>query len=603
MFKTDLPTLLLVLILGSLAIADSLHIEIVYPTAADTIAASAIDSNFIYGRVSPAKSQLFINDQPVPVYDNGAFLAFLPLQQGEFTYECVLQTATDSLRVQHPVFFKASAPFAADSLIIDAATISPQDDIAMPAGEELTVHFRGTPGKTAFFNIGSSPKRYPMQETRHPEGFYWGEAVFGQGGTTYPKTSGWYQGSFILDSTVSLTGDSITVFLTDTANDTVSAAGSGRVKLWPQYPVRVAETNLDFVVLRTAPHKSYYYFLPRHVKLHITGYYGDSYRIRLSAHHTAWVERYKVKMLNTGTPLPRVHVRLMRTERHQGFSRLRVYTGERIPFRIQQFQHPQSLKIYFYGVTADTDWIRRDFQDPLFHHIYWQQEADDVYSVTVELNLAHQWGYDARYDESNHFYIDVKTAPQTSRWKRRCLANKTILLDPGHEPDSGAIGPTGLQEKDANLALAYTLAEQLQAAGARVKFTRQQEESALGERLRYAMMTEADVLLSLHHNGLPAGVNPFKNRGSSTYYYYPQSYELAKRIQQQLLNELQLFNFGLFWDNLAMCRPTQMPAVLIEPAFMIHPEEEALISTPEYRERCATAIVQALKDFFVDFRE
>jgi N-acetylmuramoyl-L-alanine amidase len=40
-----------------------------------------------------------------------------------------------------------------------------------------------------------------------------------------------------------------------------------------------------------------------------------------------------------------------------------------------------------------------------------------------------------------------------------------------------------------------------------------------------------------------------------------------------------------------------MPAVLIEPAFMIHPEEEQLIRSEKYRQKCAKAIVHGIIEF------
>jgi N-acetylmuramoyl-L-alanine amidase len=46
-----------------------------------------------------------------------------------------------------------------------------------------------------------------------------------------------------------------------------------------------------------------------------------------------------------------------------------------------------------------------------------------------------------------------------------------IVIDPGHPP-AGAIGPTGLTEAEANLAISLPLAAQLRARGAEVLMTR-----------------------------------------------------------------------------------------------------------------------------------
>ncbi len=281
---------------------------------------------------------------------------------------------------------------------------------------------------------------------------------------------------------------------------------------------------------------------------------------------------------------------------------VRVYTGERLPFRIEQTTSPQALTVYFYGLTADTDWIRHDWRGSIIGEIRWQQVSDDVYALTVNLNQKNQWGYNADYDEKGNFVLDINKAPRVGKRRRSALRNMTILIDPGHDPDTGAVGPTRFEEREANLLLAAVLADKLRKKGARIIMTREEQEGlALGDRMRFAMHSGADILLSLHHNAVPAGVNPLKNHGSSTYYYHPQSYELAKRIQQELLSALKLNDFGLYWDNLAMCRPTQMPAVLIEPAFMMHPAEEQLVRSQEYREKCASAIIRALQSFALEF--
>ena len=49
------------------------------------------------------------------------------------------------------------------------------------------------------------------------------------------------------------------------------------------------------------------------------------------------------------------------------------------------------------------------------------------------------------------------------------------------------------------------------------------EGATLNDRTNLAAREEADLLVSVHHNALPDGVNPFRNNGSSTYYYQPQS--------------------------------------------------------------------------------
>jgi N-acetylmuramoyl-L-alanine amidase len=250
-----------------------------------------------------------------------------------------------------------------------------------------------------------------------------------------------------------------------------------------------------------------------------------------------------------------------------------------------------------YGVTADTDWIRHDEGDSLLGEIRWLQERDQKYRLSIELNQKQQWGYRAFFEDTN-LILDIKKTPRLPGWPQRPLKDLLICIDPGHGPEEGAIGPSGLYEKDATLTWAGLLKSKLEARGAHVLMTRSGKEGiTLGARVKYAEIGNADLLVSMHFNALPDGINPFLNHGTSVYYFHPQSYALADRILKRLLLSLKLPNFGLYYDNLAVCRITSMPAVLIEPAFIMHPLEEAVILSPQMQEKGVNAVVRGLEDF------
>ena len=76
-----------------------------------------------------------------------------------------------------------------------------------------------------------------------------------------------------------------------------------------------------------------------------------------------------------------------------------------------------------------------------------------------------------------------------------------VALDPGHGgEDPGAIGPTGLREKDVVLRIALQLREHLHAQrGVRVLMTRDGDYFVpLGERVRKALRVQADLFVSIH---------------------------------------------------------------------------------------------------------
>ncbi|MEG3069480.1 MAG: N-acetylmuramoyl-L-alanine amidase [Candidatus Syntrophopropionicum ammoniitolerans] len=76
-----------------------------------------------------------------------------------------------------------------------------------------------------------------------------------------------------------------------------------------------------------------------------------------------------------------------------------------------------------------------------------------------------------------------------------------ICIDPGHGgADPGAVGPTGLKEKDVNLAVGLKLAELLKPI-AEVKLTRTRDVAvSLKDRAAVANSWGADYFISCHAN-------------------------------------------------------------------------------------------------------
>lgn len=574
------------------------NITVVYPREGQTV--TAFDSTFIFGQVYPPHAQFSINGESIPLHRNGTYLAFLPIHVGDFTFSCIAVVDGDTSKLDRyvvvPGYLKTSTT---DSLVVDPDYIFPKRDWQLHEGDVFRVSFKGTPGCRANFTINGVRENIPMTEVPPVNDFYWGETVFGQAKPPKtPKVKGIYTGAYWIQPGDWRNDREIQFQLTSPQGDSLNFKAPGRLTILDTSIPIVAELTGQLTVLRTEPWLGYHLFLPERVRLWITGRHGKFYRVRLATGKEAWVHERDVRMLPPGTVPPKDVVSVVRVQDMGRKTRVKVFTKERVPFRIEQFTDPSRLEVTLYGVTGDTDWIRHDFVDPLIREIRWSQSAQDVYKLLIELNQKQQWGYNPFYDDENHFNLDIKKAPPIAGWPHSPLKDIFVLLDPGHEPDLGAVGPTGLTEKDANLMLANVVKSELEKKGSFVTMTREgQQGMSLRARPKLAAILDADILLSLHHNALPDGVDPFKSHGTSTYYYHPQSYELARLIQEKLLKKLGFNNFGLFYDNLALCRPPQMPAVLIEPAFMMYPEEEMLIASKKYREKVSDVIVEALEEF------
>jgi N-acetylmuramoyl-L-alanine amidase len=171
------------------------------------------------------------------------------------------------------------------------------------------------------------------------------------------------------------------------------------------------------------------------------------------------------------------------------------------------------------------------------------------------------------------------------------------VLDPGHPP-LGAKGPTGLWEPVATLAVALKAKTLLERAGATVLLTRTDSTPLeLYPRTRFAELHDADVLVSIHANALPDGVNPFTNSGTSVYYFQPRSLRLARELDRALVRELGVRDLGLGRGDYALARPTWMPAALTEGLFIMLPEQEEMLASEDGQWRYARGVAQGIEEF------
>jgi N-acetylmuramoyl-L-alanine amidase len=176
-------------------------------------------------------------------------------------------------------------------------------------------------------------------------------------------------------------------------------------------------------------------------------------------------------------------------------------------------------------------------------------------------------------------------------------------VDPGHPP-AGATGPTGLREAEANLGVALELRRMLEEGGAKVLMTRTEDTPVeLWPRVKLSEAADADLLISVHNNALPDGINPFTNSGTSVYYNHPRSVPLARAIQRELVRRLGLRDLGIGRGDLALVRATWMPSVLTEGLFMMLPEQEAALRTEEGRRLYAVAILDGVRRFLRERRK
>ncbi len=314
-------------------------------------------------------------------------------------------------------------------------------------------------------------------------------------------------------------------------------------------------------------------------------------RLRLSERSEAWVAAAEAVGLGPGAAAGRAVVGSLTATARPGRVQVRIPVSAVIPYRVDEDE--DGLVLTLYGAAADPNWIRYGETPGLLRPVTWRQATRD--EVEFRLALARPlWGYRVRWERSD-LLIDLRAAPDVD--ESRPLRGRLIVVDPGHPP-GGATGPGGLTEAEANYGIAEELQALLARAGAVVVLTRGPGESLeLWPRVRLADTLDADLLVSIHNNALPDGVNPFGNSGSSVFYFHPRSLSLARAVQAALVRRTGLRDLGVARGDLALVRGTWMPSILTEGMFMMLPEHEAALASPPGRRAYAEAVFEGIQAF------
>lgn len=592
-----------------------LSIRVVYPPPDTTI--HVRDSSFLFGSVGSGDARLTINGQPVRVWPNGAWLAYLPIPADSIVrFELEARSPTDSAFLSYPVRRAVPRPAAPRKgrVWLDSLSLSPRGHVWLGAEEYLTLSARATEGATVRLRLPGGtiiPLEVQPQPDEVPEGL----RVFGGGrseswrrdryaGVVRGRSFGPDPGPVLpkpgsTPPTAVSTARSWATVEAIIGADTARARWPLQVALLDTLPL-VAELNDDTAhvgvtdslsVGRAEPGATYAWFFPTGTQAVVSGRRNDDLRLRLSRAAEAWVAAVDAQPLPRGLPVPRGSIGSVSLTPNPVYVTLRVPVSARLPFRVSEGD--RTLAIRFYGATGDVNFMRYGETDSLVRRMSWDQTASDEVTLTLELSRP-VWGYRARWD-GNDLLFDVRRPPVLVEGSP--LDGRLIAVDPGHPP-GGATGPTGFREAEANLAVALELRRLLEAEGARVMMTRT-GDTPLDPWPRAAMAerADADVLLSIHNNALPDGVDPFAHNGASVYYNHPRSVPLARYIQSGLIAGLGIRDLGIGRGDFALVRGTWMPSVLTEGLFIMLPDQEAALRSPRGQQLYARAVFEGLRKF------
>ncbi len=338
------------------------------------------------------------------------------------------------------------------------------------------------------------------------------------------------------------------------------------------------------------------------VLLKTNGRLGDNYRVSLSRTEEAIIQKNDLSILPQETIKPGYSLTSMTCSPSQDADILSIPWLEPVPYEVQAEPNQNRIVITLYGVETASTWITHRSGLKLIDKVTWQQTTPETYKVYVNLKTPNLWGYDLQQD-GKRLVFRLRYPPHFDIPAQKPLTGLKIAIEAGHGGSNlGAVGLSGLLEKDINLDLSLRLGAICKLMGAEVFQVRDSDrDMGLLEKREAAIQSKADMLISIHANS--GGGGYLRVSGTSTYYHNPFWAPLAEKVYSKLL-ELPLAEFGVVGSfNYTVTRVTQMPSILVEQAFLSHAEDEEKMADPDFRQQMAVKIYEGIVEYLKFMKE
>ena len=295
---------------------------------------------------------------------------------------------------------------------------------------------------------------------------------------------------------------------------------------------------------------------------------------------------------------------------------------------LEQSGHIQEIRAYQFPDCAQISMKLKE--ESISYKAYAQSEPDRIL-LSLRTESSARWNASEGLIRARGFETERAQNPVD-----------VVVIDPGHGgKDPGAVGPTGLQEKEVVLDICKRLASLLNTRlGLNVILTREDDTFiSLSGRTKMANAKGADLFVSVHAN---ASKKRSAN-GFETYFlaeakndagraaailensalrferpegsmegmsdldfilydmvqneFHQESEYLASIIQEQLDDQLSITNRRVNQAPFYVLNGAYMPAVLVETAFISNPDEEALLKKRWFRQKIAEALYESVRSF------
>jgi N-acetylmuramoyl-L-alanine amidase len=585
----------------------ALKIVVAHPVQGSEVAFG--DSTFVFGTVGDGSATLTVAGEPVTVAPNGAWLAWVAFPHDSApSVTLIARHGQDSARmVLHVV---RSDWVRQSGAWVDAHSFAPIGGIWIPAGEPLPLSVRAAPGASVRLllpggeivrfvadSIADAPPAAIRAFDRDDRNLR-----FAPLGDRYVAT---LRSEINPAASRSDPLDSVRVIPPGPTLEVSLGSNTTRIP-WPLAVTRSSQAPFAVVlhdappqsghadpltIGRTFPAGTYTWFLPPGTRARADMVANNEVRLRMSRDAIAWVPLNDVHRAAAPEDARRAVMGSPTLTADSSGAQLRIPLTRPVPHSVDESD--RGLTITLFDAVSDANWTRYGADQRFVQLLTWRQDAEDrvVLNVTFDRPL---WGWRVRVDGTD-LVFDFRAPPAVDI--DHPLKGRRFVVDAGHPP-GGACGPTGLCEPEANLNIAKIVRDELTAAGATVIMTRTGPgDVGLWPRVALADSVDAELLVAIHNNALPDGVNPFTNNGTSTFFNHPHSLALARAVQSRLVANLGRRDLGIARGDLALTRPTWYPAILTEGLYMMIPEQEAALRTVEGQRRYAMGVVEGIIAF------
>jgi N-acetylmuramoyl-L-alanine amidase len=523
-----------------------------------------------------------INEQPVKVYSTGAFAFEINLLPGDssFNIKAEANGKASSKNISYSyVLPKPAMPVA--TLGIESIQTFPEGDLLLQSGDKIKFKVKALPGAVVKVDNGTRLYEMPVTATKGMPGIY--------------------QGEYIIKTTDSFLLRKIAVTVTDSAGATISKETKNAFSILSTYAPDIAITkgrlaHLEYGLGDDRLGGAKIGYIDSNIVLKIIGKVGTHYKVQLTKNRTAYIPDELITLMPKGSFTPESLTDKITVYGDSLYDYVKIGLFAKLPYQSFQLTDPSKIVVDVFGAANNTNWITQLQTAKEIAGTDYEQLSDGIFRVTIKLKHSQHWGHQLYYS-GNSLLVKVKRQPENLS-----LKNLTIAVDAGHGgTNNGAVGATGIYEKEITLALSLKLQRALEKEGAKVIMTRYAEQFFDNkERILFYRDSMPDLLLSVHLN---SSEDPFRVSGTSTYYRYigfkPLSVAIYKRMLELGLKEYG--NTGSF--NFMLNSPVEYPNALIETLFLSNLDEEAKILDPVYQQQMVDKIVLGVKDFLNSCKE